>query len=176
MKNNKTDFDDNNELRPYKSDKIADWPTWVKVFIIKSWTAGAVFFFIYISTAVVSLIPNHVDRWFVTGLVLILLNEFFINTLIKFMQRKDHSMEDYAMFINNKWSLIYNFLYILVVVLVTIYIGGFLINLGISLSTIFMPAEDPTWEPIMFGLLYYGVDTAFIGIKRLIRNKRKGDQ
>lgn len=176
MMNKKEDFDDNDELRPYKTDKISDWSTWVKVFIIKAWTAGTVFFFIYFSSTVFSIMPNPLDRFFVVGLVLILLNEFFINLIIKFMQRDDFSMEDYAMFVNNKWSLVYNIFYIMLVVAVTIAIGVLLISMGISLSVLFYPSEPAGWEPIMFGLLYYGVDTTFIGIKRIIRNKKKGGQ
>lgn len=168
------DQKDEDDFKPYKSDKLGNMPVGLKVFIIKSWSAGAVFFFIYMSTAVFKLFSNHLDRWFLTALVMILVNEYLINLLIKYMERKNHSMTDYAMSINSKWSLVINFFYIFAIVVTTIFFGFLIINQGISLSKIFMPGEDATWEPIMFGLLYYGVDTFFITIKNFIVKKVKG--
>ena len=61
-----------------------------------------------------------------------------------------------------------NFFYIILVAFLTILLGGFIIDQGISLSRIFFPNEAATWEPIMFGLVYYGVDTGLIFIKNFI--------
>ncbi|HKL94885.1 MAG TPA: hypothetical protein VJ845_00500 [Haploplasma sp.] len=172
---------DNKDLRAYNNDKLSNVPVGVKVFILKSWSSGATFFFIYMSTAVFKLLSNHWDRWFLTALVLVLVNEYFINLLIKYMERKDYSMEKYAMCINNKFSLVVNFFYIILVAFLTILLGGFIIDQGISLSRIFFPNEAATWEPIMFGLFYYGVDTGLIFIKNFIvklirKNKIQKDE
>ena len=160
----------NNGYKPYKGDKIANLPTWFKLFAIKAWTAGAVFFFFYMGLTIFNVFPHHEDRFLLVGFVLILINEYFINMLIKHMKRKNFDVEDCAMFINNKWSLVYNFFYILIVVILTILLGGFIIGHGISLSKLLMPGEAATWEPIMFGVLYWAIDTLLIYIKIKIMN------
>lgn len=159
----------NKDFKPYKSNRISNWPTSLKVFILKAWTAGMVFYFIFMSLEVFTALQAHEDRWVLVTLVLILLNEYFINNLIKSMEQDKSLLNNYAMFIDNKWSILYNIVYILIVVILTILLGGMLIGFGISLSKIFMPGEGAMWEPFTFGLLYYLVDTTLIFIVSKIR-------
>lgn len=152
----------NNEYRPYKTTKISKWPTSIKVFILKFWTAGMVFYFIFMSLDVFKILSAHEDRWLLCGLILILLNEFFINGLIKSMEQKKEKQRKHAMFISFKYSIFANIGYTFIVLLLTILVGGVLIGWQISLSKIFMPQEAATWEPFTFGLVYYAMDTILV--------------
>lgn len=171
---------DKNEFKPYKSNRISNWPTSLKVFILKAWTAGMVFYFIFMSLEVFTALQAHEDRWLLVILVLILLNEYLINNLIKSMEQDKTLLNNYAMFIDNKLSIIYNIFYIFAVVIITILFGGMLIGIGISLSKIFMPGEGAMWEPFTFGLLYYLVDTTLIFIvsktRMLLKKRGRNDE
>lgn len=166
---------DRQELKPYKSNRISNWSTSLKVFILKSWTAGMVFYFIFMSLEIFSALQAHEDRWLIVIMVMILLNEYLINNLIKSMEQDKTELTKHAMFINNKWSIIYNIGYIFLVVIITILLGGIVIGSGISLSKLIMPQEAATWEPFTFGLFYYVIDTFLIFtvnlIKRLFKRK-----
>src|SRR5690554_6590024 len=161
---------DKNEFKPYKSNRISNWPTSLKVFILKAWTAGMVFYFMFMSLEIFTALRHHEDRWILVTLVMILLNEYFINNLIKSMEQDKSLLNNYAMFIDNKWSILYNVVYVLIVIILTILLGGVLIGFGISLSKIFMPGEAAMWEPFTFGLLYYLVDTTLIFIVSKVRS------
>lgn len=166
-----------NDLKPYKVNRLSKIPTGLKVFVLKSWTAGVVFYFIFMSFEIFNILPQHEDRWLVSGLILILLNEFFINLLIKSMELKKTNQRKHAMLIGFKYSIVANIPYISFVVITTIMLGTLFFKAGVSLSVIFMPSEPATWEPFTFGLLYYIVDSIYILIVRLIKlliNKGKG--
>lgn len=171
----------NKDLRPYKTSKISNWPTGLKVFLLKTWTAGMVFYFMFMSLEVFKALQNPLDRWVIVALVMILLNEYLVNGLIKTMEQDEIIRNKYAMFIKGKWSIIFNIFYIFLVMILTIIVGGILMGWGLSLSKLFMPAEPATWEPFTFGLIYYAVDTVLVlsvfYIKKLIRKQReKGDK
>lgn len=167
----------NKEYKPYKADFLSKWPTSLKVFILKAWTAGMVYYFINMSLGAFNILPNHYDRLFVSALILVLLNEYFINLLIKYMEMKTVNMRKHAMFIDFKFSLVVNFFYIIFVVVITIFVGGIFVGLGLTFTKLFDPSEPPGWEPFTFGLYYYFFDTLFIMIKNLakkiIRKKEK---
>ncbi|HHW79426.1 MAG TPA: hypothetical protein GX742_01340 [Acholeplasmataceae bacterium] len=169
---------DNNDFKPYKSNRISNWPTSLKVFILKTWTAGMVFYFIFMSLEIFSALRAHEDRWLIVIMVIIILNEYLINNLIKSMEQDKTILNKHAMFINDKWSMIYNIGYIFLVVIITILLGGLIIGSGISLSKITMPQEAATWEPFTFGLLYYLIDTSLIFIVNLIKQvfNKKGEK
>lgn len=156
-------------LRPYKTGGISKWPTGLKVFLLKTWTAGMLFYFIFMSMEVFSVLSAPEDRWLLIILVLIILNEYFINLLIKSMELDDVVRSKHAMFIKGKYSMVYNIFYIATVTIVTIFIGGLIIGLGISLSKLTMPAENAMWEPFTFGILYYLTDTILIFLVNKIK-------
>lgn len=168
------------ELRPYKTSKISNWPTGLKVFILKTWTAGMVFFFLYMSLEIYTALPFGWDRLLIVALVLILFNEYLINGLIRNMELDPIIQNKHCMFVRSKWSIVFNIPYILFVVFITSLIGIILFNWGISLSKIFWPEEPAKFEPFTFGLLYYGVDTFFVTfvwhIKKIIREKKMEDK
>ncbi|MGI6781230.1 MAG: hypothetical protein ACOX56_00085 [Acholeplasmataceae bacterium] len=170
----------NKDLKPYKTNKISNWPTGLKVFLLKAWTAGMVFYFMFMSLAVFKALQNPIDRWVIVTLVMILLNEYLINGLIKSMEQDYIIRNKHAMFIKGKWSIVFNIFYIFLVMVITVVVGGIFIGWGISLSKLFMPGEAATWEPFTFGLIYYAVDTFLVffvwQIKKIIREKKEGDK
>lgn len=169
-------MNNNNDLNPYKPTKFSKWPTWLKVLILKVWTSGAIFYFVFMSFEVFSILPNLEDRWLVLGLILILGNEYFINLLIKSMVHQKDKLNNYAMFIKSKYSIVANIFYVLITLILTIILGSFLLRLDISLSKLSMPNSDATWDPFTFGFIYYFVDSSLIFIVNLIKNyiKKRG--
>lgn len=154
------------EFDPYKRDKLAALPVWLKALVIKWWFAGLVcFLFVW------TLGDQHpIIVISASGLALGIVNDLMVNPIFHFLQSDRNEYHPYMMFpfpFKKYWTFFTNIIYYFVVMagVVGIYEGlNMLINYmtGTSLKTYIAVG------PILFGVFALIVDMAFIGIKDLI--------
>lgn len=155
----KTQFD------PYRRDKLASLPTWLKAIFIKWWFAGCVCYFIMMGLG--SFIASDLDLWFLTALTLGIVVDLFVNPIYHYMQSPEKEYDPYMMFpfpFKAFWTFFTNiFYYFIVMFIVNLIMSA--INLGIKAAG----GEFAIWlSPLVFATLTTAVDMAFIGIKDLI--------
>ncbi len=148
------------EFDPYKTDKFARIPAWVKALFIKFWFAGAVCFFVNMGLAMV--ISDPLDLLVIDGVVLGIMTDVLVNPIFRLLESSDKEYNNFMMFpfpLKKFWTLFTNIAYYVVVLLGVLGIY-FLMDefwgLGVYV------------EPLLFGLFALIIDMAFIGIKDLI--------
>lgn len=148
---------------PYKVDKLSRVPVWIKALFVKWWFAGAVCYFMMLGLS----IGNDLDRVVLTGAVLGLIVDLFVNPVFRYMESDVHEYNDYMMFpfpFKKFWTLFANLIYyILLMGLVSITYTGIneLINYASGTENLMHVAV----EPLLFGIIVVIVDMVFIGIK-----------
>lgn len=162
---------------PYRHEILAKLPTWLKAVFVKWWFAGCVCYFIMFGLA--AYIPNTEDMMLLTGIVLGIVVDVFVNPLLKFIEWDAGEYDNYIMFpfpFKKFWTFFANVIYYLgIMLLVSAIYYGF--NMLIQVA-------DPDGffgvEPLLFGTVCVIVDMAFIGVKDLIvylvrkrKNKKK---
>jgi len=154
------------ELNKYRSRRGIHLPAWLKVSLIKAWFYGSVCFFFLWGLGVY--VADQLDLLFVTSIGLGMVTDLLINTLLRYYAETDGA--------NDRWmmvprrgvvGLLLNILYAFVVMalVVTVYTLANLLLLSVSRQTDAVPLGV---EPILFGLLYMGVDTGLIALKHLL--------
>lgn len=150
------------EFDPYKRDKLAFIPTWIKALFIKWWFAGAVCYFIVFGfgNSMTSL-----DNLALTGVVLGLIVDVLVNPIFRMMESDRKEYNAYMMFpfpFKAFWTIITNIVYYLAVV----YLVGLIYG---AIGTYLFPETNNFGvEPLLFATFTLIVDMAFIGIKDLI--------
>lgn len=157
---------------PYKLDKLSSVPVWLKAIFVKWWFAGMVCFFVMMGLGVY-LMYDDLDMLVLTGLVLGLVNELFVNPIFRYMESDLKEYDNYMMLpfpFKAYWTFFVNLIYYLGVIIVVNYIYSF-INIYIGNLAV---------ESLLFGTFTVIVDMAFIGIKdgivalvRRQKNKKK---
>lgn len=149
----------NKKFDPYKLDRMSRVPTWIKAFFVKIWSNGVVcFLFVW---GMQNYIADHLDLMVLTGLMLGIINDLFVNTAFLHFQSDKREFDNYIMFpfpFKKFWTFFANIFYYIIVVF-SVYFGIYywvnkLFTFGL--------------EPITFGLFTMLFDMAFIGIKDLI--------
>lgn len=140
------------ELYKYRKKKF-QIPDALKILFIKFWFPGAVcFFFVMGISSLVGL-----DQFVVLSMVLGMVTDLLTNNVIRFMEPYSGA--------NDKWLLVTKRgmvgfglnLFFGCLITFAVYICYGLINMIVKVSV----------EPLLFGLLYMGVDMLLLGIKRL---------
>lgn len=141
------------ELNKYRKKKF-QIPDALKILFIKFWFPGAVCFFIIMGLTGL----NWLDHIVVLAMVLGMVTDLLTNNVIRFMEPYSGA--------NDKWLLVtkrgmvgfgLNLFFGCLITVAVIYVGYGLINMIVKVNA----------EPLLFGLLYMGVDMLLIGIKRL---------
>lgn len=155
------------EFDPYKTDFLGKVPVWIKAIFIKWWFAGLVCYFIMWGLQSVT---NDLDRLVLTGIVLGLVVELFVNPVFRYMERDGGEYDPYIMFpfpFKSYWTFFTNILYYVI-----IGVGVNFIYFGLGELNVVYGVE-----PLLFGTFCVIVDMAFIGIKdlivHLVRKRRK---
>ena len=157
------------EFDPYRRDKLASIPVWIKAIFIKWWFAGCVCYFIMMGLG--AYIASSLDLMFLVGLAMGVVVDIFVNPIYHYFESPEKEYDPYMMFpfpFKAFWTFFTNILYYLVVIILVNFVTN-LINLG-SLKM---------WlSPLVFATLTTLIDMAFIGIKDLIvylvkRSKQK---
>ena len=153
---------------PYKTDFLGRIPVWIKAIFIKWWFSGLVCYFVMWGLQSVT---SDLDRLVLSGIVLGLVVELFVNPIFRYMERGEKEYDPYTMFpfpFKAFWTFFTNVIYYVLVVVVVNFIYYGLGELSIMYGV----------EPLLFGTFCVIVDMVFIGIKDLIvylvkRNKKE---
>lgn len=156
-------------LDPYKVDKLSRIPTWIKVFFVKFWVAGAIcYFFLW---GLGNYITNNLDMLVMLGIALGIITDVFVNSAFLHFESDKKEYHKYMIVpvsCKKVWTLLINIpLGIIEMYLVyyfyvlTNYLWALINNLPMDTITINV-------EPLLFGLFYLIIDLIFLGIKNLI--------
>lgn len=142
------------EFDPYKNDFLGKIPTWLKAIFIKFWFAGMVCYF----TMMGLMLQSALDQTVLTGVVLGLVTELFVNSIFRFMESDKREYNAYMMFpfpFKAYWTFFTNILYYVLVGFAVAFIYNSLVANAIV----------PGVEPLLFGVITVAVDMLFIGAK-----------
>ena len=154
------------ELDKYRGRTRKKLPLWLKVALLKAWFYGAVCFFFMWGLG--GYLADALDLFFVTAIALGMVTDLLVNTILRYYAETDGA--------NDRWMMIprrgvagffLNILYAFVVLGVVdmVYTAVNIAILSVTRQTDAVPFGV---EPILFGLLYMGIDTGFIALKRLL--------
>lgn len=143
-------------------DKI---PSTIKALFIKFWFNGAVCFFIFwgLGEFIFGL-----DMLVVLGVVLGMVNDLLVNNTFHFFAVTPGSNNKWMMFPKKKfWTFFANILYCTIVLFIVVWIYN-IVNIAMNAvkgtdGLIYLGVE-----PLVFGLLFMGVDMLFVSIKNLL--------
>lgn len=161
---------------PYKRDKLAMLPTWLKAIFIKWWFSGCVCYFIMWGLG--ELLTSELDfvRAIILGFIMGMVVDLLVNPSFRYLDSDRHEFNNYMMFpfpFKQFWTFFANIIYYIAVVWIVYYVYMGL-NLLIDLSN---PEGFIGVEPLLFGTICVIVDMAFIGIKDaivyLVKKNRK---
>lgn len=157
------------EFDPYKTDFLGKIPVWVKALFVKWWFAGMVCYFVMFGVQQF-MSSDPLDALFITGIVLGIVVEIFVNPLFRFMERDKKEYDPYTMFpfpFKAYWTFFTNILYYIVVVLVMYF--SFYLGLNELINYIKGTENNIALgvEPLLFGTFTVITDMIFIGIKDL---------
>ena len=164
---------------PYKIDKLAMIPTWIKASFIKFWVAGAICYFFIWGLGVY--LTDILDVLFVTGLFTGVIMDLLVNPAMLYFESDKKEYHKYILVpVPGKklWSLLINipvsFLEIGLIFLIYSNINILIVNIRN------LPAGSTPLgvEPLLFGLFYLLIDMAIVSIKNLFvkvyrKNKNK---
>ena len=144
---------------PYRRDKLASIPVWLKAIFIKWWFAGAVCYFVNMGLGLY--IPSFIDLMILDGLLYGVLVDIIVNPLFRMMESDKREFDYYTMFpfpVKHFWTFFANMFYYVIV-----FFGVMLCYAGVNEFITFAAVE-----PLLFGVFAVIVDMALIGIKDLI--------
>lgn len=158
------------EFDPYKTDFLGKIPVWVKAIFVKWWFAGIVCYFVMFGIQSF-MNADPADAILMTGIVLGLVVELFVNPLFRYMEKNEKEYDPYIMFpfpFKAYWTFFTNILYY-VAVLFVVYFGCYYgLNELINYVNGTRDAIAVGVEPLLFGTFCVIIDMIFIGIKDLI--------
>lgn len=161
VKGKKKQFD------PYSVDKFSRIPTPVKALFVKWWFAGLVCYFIVMGLGSFGTNMNTLDLLVLSGVVLGLVVDCFVNPILRMVQSDRKEMHAYIMFpfpFKAYWTFFTNMIYYVGVMVVVNYCYAglnLLVQMGNSAAYVGL-------EPLLFGTFAVIADMIFIGIKDLI--------
>ena len=154
------------ELNKYRGRLRKKLPQWLKVSLIKAWFYGSVcFFFLW---GLGGYVADQLDLFFITAIALGMVTDLLINTLLKYYAETDGANDRWMMiprrgvagfFLN----ILYAFLVLGLVDMVYTAVNIAILSLAHQTDTVPLGVE-----PILFGLLYMGIDAGFIALKHLL--------
>lgn len=163
---------------PYKIDKFSRIPPFIKAFFIKWWFAGCVCYFLNMGLGVY--VTDELDLLVLTGIVCGIIVDLLVNSIFRMMESDKKEYNVYMMFpfpIKQFWTFFANMIYYVIVI---ICVGYAYTGINVLLNLAMTPDAEYQYlaiEPLLFGLLVFIIDMAFIGIKDgvvvLIRKLRK---
>lgn len=154
------------ELNKYRGRMRKKLPQWLKVSLVKAWFYGSVcFFFLW---GLGGYMADMLDLFFVTAIALGMVTDLLINTLFRYYAETDGA--------NDRWMMIprrgvagffLNILYAFLVLGLVDMVYN-VVNIAILSVTHAADSVPLGVEPILFGLLYMGIDTGCIALKHLL--------
>jgi len=167
---------------PYKGDRLARIPTWIKALFAKYWVAGAICYFGLwgAGLSMSDVLDNLVFVGVLTGAV----TDLLVNSAFLYFETEKKEFHRYMMLpVSSKriWTLPVNIIYALVVTFGVFYIYVFINQTLVRLKGLPEGTISLGVEPLLYGLFFLAVDMSFIAIKNLIvslvrRAKSKAEQ
>ena len=158
-----------NQPDPYKLDKLALVPTWIKAIFVKFWVAGAIcYFFIWGLGIQVS---DPLDQVFLTGIATGVIFDLLVNSAFLYFESDKKEYHPYILVpvpAKKIWSLLINIPVSLIEVGLVMLIYS---SINILIKDLKGLPEGSTVlnvEPILYGVFFVIVDMAIISIKNLI--------
>lgn len=148
------------ELRQYRSGPKLRLTDWAKAILIKIWMAGSVCFFILWGTS--AYIGAQLDLLFVFGIALGVVTDVLTNNILRYFARTRGGNDRWMMFPQKQfYTFFLNILYAWVLLAGTVLCHNLisLILAAVSGSALLGV------EPILFGLIYTGLDLLLIAMK-----------
>ncbi|HEY8396126.1 MAG TPA: hypothetical protein VIK96_05035 [Bacilli bacterium] len=160
---------DKNIPNPYKIDRLAGIPTWIKALFIKYWVAGVICYFGLWGLGLS--LTDALDQVFFLGIFTGAVTDLMVNTGFRYFESDRKEFHKYMMLpVASKklWTLFVNFVYGILVTFVVFQIYAWINYLIVKAKS--MPENSIFLgvEPLLYGLFFLIVDMFFISIKNLI--------
>lgn len=154
---------ENDPRRAFKNNFIDRIPSWVKALFIKFWFNGAVCFFIFWGLGL--FIPNPENMIIVLAVTLGMITDLLVNNIFRFFAVVEGANDKWMMFPKKRYvsfflNIIYSFFLLIVIIWIYNVINVAANAIAGTETTVYVGVE-----PILFGLLYMGVDLLFIAVK-----------
>ena len=154
------------ELNKYRGRTRKKLPQWLKVSLLKAWFAGSVCFFFMWGLG--GYLADSLDLFFVTAIALGMVTDLLVNTILKYYAETDGANDRWMMIPRRGVAGFFLNIFYAFVVLGLVDMVYTAVNIAILSVTRQTDAVPFGVEPIIFGLLYMGIDTGFIALKRLL--------
>lgn len=180
MKKSVMPNDVDNNIEPYKYDKFSKIPSWVKIFFLKFWAAGAAVFFFGIGGSLFGLDYSYIDMaddysnllsaiilYILLTLGLALFMTYIVGIVVRYMKSSRDNTYRFNMinvkgFLGFLLNLVYAALCMIPIVLLTILFAQ------IGMFSLFGSNYGWGLEPFTMGFLYLVIDGFFLLIKNSI--------
>ncbi len=153
------------ELLQYRSGSKIRLTSWAKAILIKMWFAGSVCFFIFWGLS--AYITARLDLLLVFGIALGIVTDILTNNILRAYARTEHGNDRWMMFPKKRYATFFLNIFYACVLLLFVETVYSLLNLLI-LAIDGEGANPLGVEPILFGIIYTGVDLLFISMKQLL--------
>lgn len=152
------------ELRKYRSGGKFRLSETVKALLVKYWFNGSVCFFFFLGLG--NYLRDLLDQLFVLGFAMGVITDILVNNVLRFIAKPEGGNDKWMMIPQKKLSSFFLNIGYAFVVLFFVYMFYNLVNtilqkLGGSILTV---------EPLLFALIYLGIDLLFIGMKKMMKN------
>ena len=152
------------ELNRYRTKSKFSIPEWLKIVFLKTWFAGAVYYFVAWG---LGLYLNIFDLIFVMCFAVGAVTDLLLNNVIRFIEPTPGHNDKWLMVTKKGTAgLFINVLYGFVIV-ICVYSFTYAINYTVQ-NILGFTEFQLAGEPITFGLFCMGFDMLFIQIKRLV--------
>lgn len=163
----------NTQPNPYHVDKFATIPAWLKIEFLKFWLAGASFYLMFFG------LPqpfDYLDRLVMMILLLTIAVEYLLQLIIVWMNTDKQPTSFYLIHeIKRKsvLSLLATFSY--VIIIVGLFHLALNLWLTLGLRTIGDLISESTLDPFSFAIFYMVIDTAWMYIRKAIKQRKMID-
>ena len=149
------------EIEKYTSRKKIHIPSWLKIVFVKFWFSGAICYFFLWG---LGLYISGLDLMAALAIGLGVSTDLMVNHLLHYFEPEKGAYDKWMMIPFRKfWTIFLNVLYagvVLFCVIQAYHVLNILFSGGASAEAVAVPVE-----PVLFGLLYMGVDMLLITIK-----------
>lgn len=164
---------------PYQVDKFSTIKASTKIRILKFWIAGVSYFLAFMTTELANR-SDMLDQFVAMLLILTLLTEYVGNKVIYYMNRPDQETLHYLPYSANLdrksiLSLVYTFIYSLVMVVVIFFLHQGILwilnSLGIWSLSYILHGNQNGMDPISMGIYYLVLDYLYRKIRTMIKKR-----
>lgn len=143
--------------------------------LIKTWFAGAIFFFVGFGLFITT--TDQLDLILVMGVLLGAVTDLMVNKIFFTMEREKGEYLPYIMVPQKKYlGFIFNILYGILLIAFVIYTYNFINIAAISIFKLPETRIVLGGEPVLFGVFCMAYDMLFLQIKKLFVKKRRTDE